>query len=254
MKKSVTEAMCSVEYIRTTTDCWSSRRHRFIDMTARWIDPDNLQQCSAALACLQLKGSHTFDVLAAAIQEIHFEFAIHEKVACMTTDNGSNCLKDFRVYGGENMHGKNTKCARTTLSEHDGSDTEDEKCEKMNMLRLNFESGISFSKESKLCLPSSQLGFHCGCWHCSIRWSAYKRLSRSSFSKFWALWKKSGRTNKAAEKMEKECRMQLMCPNATRWNSLFLSVERILKIMKEKGDGVFRNLCVEFKIPMWVML
>ncbi|XP_067286175.1 zinc finger BED domain-containing protein 4-like [Pseudorasbora parva] len=257
MKKSLTEAMRGVEYICTTTDCWSSRRRSFIGMTAHWIDPNNLHRCSAALACRQLKGSHTFDVLAAAIHDIHSEFEIHEKVVCITTDNGSNFLKAFRVYGGENKYGNNAESATATTSEDEyASDTEDEeKCEEIEYVEV---SEILALDDLEFHLPKNQ---RCACHLLNLVSAVdvdaaqtdetYKRLSRSSFSKCWALWNKSGRSNKAAEMMEEECSLQLIRPNATRWNSLFLSVERILKIMKEKGDGAFRNLCAEFKIPMF---
>ncbi|KAK6298260.1 hypothetical protein J4Q44_G00313150 [Coregonus suidteri] len=74
MKKKVTEAMRGVDHIATTTDCWSARRRSFIGVTAHWIDPDSLNRFSAALACQRLRGSHTFDVLAGALNDIHSEF------------------------------------------------------------------------------------------------------------------------------------------------------------------------------------
>lgn len=55
MKKKVIAAIREVEYIATTTDCWTPRRRSFIGVTAHWLDPDSLDRCSAALACRQLK-------------------------------------------------------------------------------------------------------------------------------------------------------------------------------------------------------
>ncbi|KAK6321957.1 hypothetical protein J4Q44_G00067490 [Coregonus suidteri] len=97
--KKVTEAMRGVDRIATTTDCWSARRRSFIGVTAHWIDPDNLNRCSAALACKRLRGLHTFDVLAGALNDIHSEFEIRGKIVRTTTDNGSNFLKAFQVFG-----------------------------------------------------------------------------------------------------------------------------------------------------------
>lgn len=57
-----------------------------------------MQSSCAALACTQLKGSHTFSALTGALNDIHTEFNIREIVRT-TTDNGSNFLKAFRVYG-----------------------------------------------------------------------------------------------------------------------------------------------------------
>ena len=80
MKKKVVAAMREVEYIATTTDCWTTRRRRFIGVTAHWLDPDSLDRRWAALACRQLKGSHTFDVLAGALNDIHAEYQIRDKI------------------------------------------------------------------------------------------------------------------------------------------------------------------------------
>ena len=54
---------------------------------------------SAALACRRLRGSHTFDVLAGALEDIHSAYGIRQKVTRTTTDNGSNFVKAFSVFG-----------------------------------------------------------------------------------------------------------------------------------------------------------
>ena len=52
---------------------------------------------SATIACCRLRGSHTFDVLAGALEDIHTEYAIRQ-VTRTTTDNGSNFVKAFSVF------------------------------------------------------------------------------------------------------------------------------------------------------------
>ncbi|KAI2644812.1 PiggyBac transposable element-derived protein 4 [Labeo rohita] len=47
-------------------------------------------------------GSHTFEVLASAINYFHLEYEICDKVVCTPTDSGSNFLKACRVFGAEN--------------------------------------------------------------------------------------------------------------------------------------------------------
>ncbi len=54
---------------------------------------------SVGLVCRQLKGAHTFNVLACAMNDIHSEYEICEKIVRTTTDNGSNFIKAFRVFG-----------------------------------------------------------------------------------------------------------------------------------------------------------
>ena len=47
----------------------------------------------------RLKGEHTYDVLAKAIDEVLQEFDISDKVVRITTDSGSNFRNAFRIFG-----------------------------------------------------------------------------------------------------------------------------------------------------------
>ncbi|KAJ8416748.1 hypothetical protein AAFF_G00326260, partial [Aldrovandia affinis] len=77
---------------------------------------------------------------------------------------------------------------------------------------------------------------------------AYKKVYRSTFGKCNALWNKYGRSTLAAETVEDVCSLQLLRPNATRWNSLFLAVKRLLRIIKDKGEGAIRVICTDLKV------
>jgi len=79
---------------------------------------------------------------------------------------------------------------------------------------------------------------------------AYKKVYLSTFGKCNALWNKCGRSTLAAETVEDACSLQLLRPNATWWNSLFLAVERLLRIMKEKGEGAIRGICTNLNVPI----
>ncbi|XP_076147414.1 uncharacterized protein LOC143131680 [Alosa pseudoharengus] len=74
MKERLKNEIKKVPYIATTTDCWAARRRSFIGVTAHWLDPYSFERRSAALACRQLRGSHTFDALAAVLTDIHAEY------------------------------------------------------------------------------------------------------------------------------------------------------------------------------------
>lgn len=74
----------------------------FIKVLLGWPPTGSSQTaeiCSVALACKRLKGSHTFDILAGALNDIHTEYNICEKIIRTTTDNASNSIKAFRLYG-----------------------------------------------------------------------------------------------------------------------------------------------------------
>ncbi|GAA6095125.1 uncharacterized protein LOC125145657 [Tachysurus ichikawai] len=80
---------------------------------------------------------------------------------------------------------------------------------------------------------------------------AYKKVYRSTFGKCSALWNKCGKSTIAAETVEDACSFQLLRPNSTMWNFLFLAVERLLGIIKEKGEGTIRVICTDLKLPMF---
>ncbi|KYN30235.1 hypothetical protein ALC57_00303 [Trachymyrmex cornetzi] len=56
----------------------------YLGMTVHWINPETLERESAALACRRIKGKHTYDVLAQAINSVFLEYHIQNKV-CGTT-------------------------------------------------------------------------------------------------------------------------------------------------------------------------
>ena len=107
MKQHLRKSLDSVITVATTTDCWSASGKSYIGVTAHWIDADSTKRISAALACQRLNGSHTFDVLASALENIHNEYGIGNKICKATTDNGSNFIKAFSVFGTDNVTNTN---------------------------------------------------------------------------------------------------------------------------------------------------
>ncbi|XP_056435091.1 uncharacterized protein LOC130392718 [Gadus chalcogrammus] len=246
MKNVLTEEMSKVDHIATTTDCWSVRRRSFLGVTAHWVNSTDLTRRSAALACRQLRGSHTFDVLATALNDIHTEYGIRNKVVRTTTDNGSNFLKAFQVFSvdknnneaeekedeeGNEMEGVEFVDMTSILVENDGFEFELPKHQRCACHLLNLVSTVDAEKATAN--------------------DGYKKLQRSTFSKCYGLWNKCGRSCQAAEAVEDACSLQLLRPNATRWNSMFMAVERLLKILREKGEPALREICAELKVPMF---
>ena len=53
----------------------------------------------AAIACICVIGCHTYDVLAAKIEQIHKQFGLSGKVSATITDNEPNFVKAFATFG-----------------------------------------------------------------------------------------------------------------------------------------------------------
>ena len=92
-KVAVKSAMTSIELVVTTVDCWTAHRRSYLSATAHWLCYDNFERKSAALACRQLTGSHTYDLLADQLKDVYCEYSIKSKVIKTTTDSGSNFVK-----------------------------------------------------------------------------------------------------------------------------------------------------------------
>lgn len=246
LKKTLVSHLSKVRYVATTTDCWTAHQQSYIGVTAHWIDEETLERRSAALACQRLKGSHTFNVLAAALDDIHCQYRIRGKVIRTTTDSGSNFIKAFSVFGEQSQ-------TEDTESESDQDASEEPQAEYLDTFGiLEQDSSLEYQ------LPPHQ---RCACHLLNLvattdaalaekNNDTYKRLSRAAFGKCQAMWNKSGRSYMAAEVVEDNCNLQLIRPNKTRWNSTYIAVERIIRIIQEKGEDAIRNVCEEFKVKM----
>ncbi|XP_067298604.1 zinc finger BED domain-containing protein 4-like [Pseudorasbora parva] len=249
MKSAIVQKLNNAEYVATTADCWSARQRSYLGVTCHWIDSTSFERCSAALACRRMTGSHTFDVIAAALEEIHVEYKIRGKITRTTTDSGSNFLKAFRIYGVE----KDDAQEERDFIPDDESDESESEMEYQELSGiLDGDCGLEYQ------LPRHQ---KCACHLLNLVATvdasaaetgseAYKRLSRSAFAKCSALWNKSSRSTLAFETVERECKLQFLRPNQTRWNSLFLAVERLVRIQREQGEQAIRNVCTALKIKM----
>lgn len=80
MKEAMKTTLDEIDYVATTADAWTKHRRSYLGVTIHWIEPESLERKSAALALRRLTGRHTFDVLAAAIHDIHKEYVVHNKV------------------------------------------------------------------------------------------------------------------------------------------------------------------------------
>ncbi|XP_039590581.1 E3 SUMO-protein ligase ZBED1-like [Polypterus senegalus] len=102
IKTTIIAELGKAKFVATTTDCWSAHQKSYLGVTCHWIEEESLERRSAALACKRLRGSYTFDMIASALDDVHFQYKIRDKVVRTTTDSGSNFIKAFHVFGAQN--------------------------------------------------------------------------------------------------------------------------------------------------------
>ncbi|GAA6102325.1 uncharacterized protein LOC117808543 [Tachysurus ichikawai] len=190
-----------------------TRQRSYLGVTCHWIDNTSLERHSAALACRPVKGSHTFDVLAAALEEIHSEYQIREKVTRTTTDSGSNFLKAFRLYGEE----------EATNVQEDSDSTLDDATEDQSESEVEYQDVSAILDDNtglEYQLPRHQ---KCECHLLNLISTVdataaggaanetYKRLSRSAFAKCHALSNKTSRSTMRHETVEREQAIRNVC-------------------------------------------
>lgn len=245
MRRTLMSHLSNVSYVATTTDCWTAHQQCYMGVTIHWIDEETLERRSAALACKKLKGSHTFDVLASALDDLHCRYKIRGKVVKTTTDSGSNFIKAFSVFS-EQSHLEEAEVDPESSSEEHEAEYLD------TFSILEQDNGLEYQ------LPPHQ---RCSCHLLNLvattdaakaeeKNDKYKRLLCAAFAKCQAIWNKSGRSYMSAEVEDNNCKVHLIRPSQTRWNSTFMAVERIIRIIEEKGEDAIWNICEEFKVKM----
>ncbi|XP_067216757.1 uncharacterized protein [Linepithema humile] len=181
-----------------------------------------------------MKGKHTYDVLARAINSVYLEYHIQNKVCCTTTDNGSNFIKAFRSFG------KDDDETLTTVEFNDLSDllimddVEDMNTESSLILpphhrcvshTLNFVA----VKDSKKAIDSNVL---------------YKKLYRLTFAKLTKLWNKQNQSTQVTDKIKEICGVYLKTPVIKRWNSTFDSILQLVTLLKNDSEKI--NQCLDY--------
>jgi len=83
--------------VSLTFDNWTSpNRMPFLTSQIHWID-DMWQKRNLTLAFYPLKGRHTGEVLVKVLTELVELYGIGPRLHCITSDNGSDCLKALRL-------------------------------------------------------------------------------------------------------------------------------------------------------------
>ena len=235
------------KFVATTTDCWSAFGKGYIGVAIHWIDSKTLVRKSACLALRRLKGSYTFDVIAQELEKIHKEYRIDGRIVRTTTDSGSNFVKAFTVFGEKTeVNVEREEDEDSDLDHEDLSGTE--AFDVADTFEQNQDSDEYF-------LPRHQ---RCSCHLLNLiatkdslraeTDAAYKKLSRAAFAKCNALWNKFDRSSKTVETVNDTLGLGLKRPNQTRWNSTFMAVERLVKLIGKNGEETFQTVCEKLDV------
>ncbi|KAK0059783.1 AC transposase [Biomphalaria pfeifferi] len=74
MHDDLQQKLSLVTVVCTTADIWTAHNRSFFGVTVHWIEISTLERKSAALACSRLRGRHTFDLIAATLEELHSSY------------------------------------------------------------------------------------------------------------------------------------------------------------------------------------
>ncbi|KAB0804457.1 hypothetical protein PPYR_01427 [Photinus pyralis] len=242
-----------VGHVCTTADIWSSKSRSFLGVTCHWLNED-LQRRSVALACSRFAGTHSYDRVAEALDDIHKRFHLDtNKILATVTDNGSNFVKCFKEFG----------CNIDTINDEYTGIEEDDEEDNSDTMKPCIQSDDEYCtfltldlSETQVDVEKKYLPQHVRCashtinliattdYNNSLKISNALRLKNTQiFSKCSKLWNKSGRP-KSAEVIKHFLGHNLTIPGVTRWNSTYDAVCKIVSI-KEK----LAPLCDKLMIP-----
>ncbi|XP_071577520.1 uncharacterized protein [Temnothorax nylanderi] len=264
----------NVKYVCTTADVWTAPDRRIIGVTAHWLCEKTLKRKSAALACKRIEGTHTAEVIATELARIHALYGLNnEKIVATVTDNGSNFIKAFKIFGLTNSFILEIESLSANnvdeLEERETSDSagmnDDEYISETDEVNNeinnenddcndddvddddnnydNIDNSSETSDEIDIILPR-----HLRCASHTLHLiassdamkiikddSRLKRLHEEAIGACEKLWKKL-RSPKNRETLKKYLKCALKRPVVTRWNSLYDCLKQIISLEDKLTD------------------
>lgn len=211
-RNRLTEIFSAVDFIGITADIWSSKHRSYMGMTAHWVDPTTLERRNAILSCARFMFPHTNDRISQHLKEICDIYGITKKVIATTTDNAANFDKAFREFG-------------IPIELHFVDDDVLSEFEYVNIgkvLSLHVKcASHTFSligvKDSAFALNDKK----------------YFNQYTSAFKKLNQLWSCANKP-KGSEKIQIILGSAIHRPVATRWNSVYDCIAKILRLDSAK--------------------
>lgn len=232
---AIKQELMSIEYICTTVDLWSDYKQCFLGVTIHWIEPDNLQRKSIALACRKFTGARSNESIGDLVQEIYSVYGIeNSKIVATVTDNGSNFINAFKTF---NIHTSNTK--KEAYCEDNVNDCSDGDTKDSDTLYID-------TNDQEFALANVQPSHLSCCSHVLnviVSVDANKVLKGENthlvdihqqvLEKCYILWNENEQL-KSAEIIQNILGHALNKPDETCWNNFHISLKQISSI-KEKN-------------------
>lgn len=227
LKDKLITVFLKVDYIALTADIWSCKHRSFMGITAHFIEPTTFKRQSAVISCERFLNPHTDKRIAEHLQLVCDTYGITEKVIATTTDNATNFLKAFREFGiSFDWHCSGDKETNQLYEEIEYIQiktalSSQVKCGSHTFSRVGVKDAAKALTNAK-----------------------YLKQHSSAFTKLNRIWK-SVKSSTVCEKMVNVLGSCIQRPVATRWNSVFDCINKILKIYSVK----LSELLTELEIP-----
>ena len=254
MKSEMVQFFSNLDHVCITSDLWTGSKRGYLGITAHWLN-DDLTRGSCALACTRMKGSHTNDAIAKAIEDTLVEFGLQNKChfgGCVT-DNGGNFVKAFFLFADRpNDQNDIRDYGETTIDvEIDIGINEEDTLgqnadpEERDLVQIDIAIIIEDERQNRPILPA----FHHRCSshtlnlvakedsENALRNADFKKICRSAFAKCTAVWNKQ-RSTLVAEFIKENYKLLFIVPVVTRWNSMYDAMERFLRILETSNDNL----------------
>ncbi|XP_076284781.1 uncharacterized protein LOC143211202 [Lasioglossum baleicum] len=255
MTEKIKSDLSTIPYLCTTADIWSGKHRSFLGVTVHWI-ADNYERKSAAIACRQFCGTHSYDRLKNLLHCIHRDFISDTgKIVATVTDNASNFVKAFNTFGVqrncigideiETVNGEIEEEEETGIEVEEEDEEDEEEIEEER--EEEREEGIVNT------VPDDVLPRHIRCavhtLHLCVTSDLAQTIRKTEqvavlhtevMQKCNTLWKLCNRP-KSSEIFKNVTGHILKRPGDTRWNSLYDALQQIVEL-KPKFIEIARAL------------
>ena len=189
-----------------------------------------------------MKGRHTYDVIGKALKEVLEEYNIEAKTTSAVTDSGSNFCKSFRVYAGILDPEDEPEPLHTNESGDESDMEEEDDVQPMELFPILEEEGSDIRLPPHFkCASHKMNNIAAHDVDEALKSPDYKKHSRSAMMKASALFKKQTKSTLAADHIRANCGGKLfIIPNATRWNSGYDAMKRLVVVINESSDSCDR--------------